>query len=363
MNQNKFLKVFALVAFVVLCGVSCWATVESLHLLLPDWPVVAFWAVSVIFFVAASLGSKLFVDSFNQHDFVDNKGWQLIGGIVLMLGFWVCFSLPTNTHTFFYRSSIKDVVIKDLQETKGKLQDLANDGEAGKIITQEKADFRNRIDAIFSKFAAEINNPGDPGWAVKAEAVIIELESELGKIQRLKLKCNSFQCRQDLIKAMREHVDNLLESKLNTVYKARLDGINRGLDKPTIMKRIAEIQQIQDKIDKNQIDLNKSGKGTDIDNINQTLSSSYVIINKYSDVLIAEFDKQYPDLTKIAKEDKNVYGGVSKTTKMLKVIDVWKDFFAGKYAGHGFAYWIIIAALVDIAGFIFFTIAFKKDEY
>jgi hypothetical protein len=162
---------------------------------------------------------------------------------------------------------------------------------------------------------------------------------------------------------MREQVDNLVESKMNTVYKTRLDNINRGLDKATIKKRIAEIQKFQDRIDKNQIDLNKSGKGSDIDNINQTLSSSYVIINKYSDVLIGEFDKTYPNLTKIAKEDKEVYKGVSKTTKMLSVIDVWKDFFAGKYAGRGFTFWIVIACLVDIAGFIFFDIAFAKKEY
>jgi hypothetical protein len=178
MNKPGFLKIFALVAFVVLCGVSCWATVESLHLLLPSWPVIFFWAVTVIFFVVASIGTKLIVDSLNQKLFIENRWWRLIGGIILLLAFWVCFSLPTNTHTFFFRASISDVVIKDLQETKGKLQDLANDGEAGKIIAQEKADFRNRIDAIFSKFAAEINNPGNPGWADKAEAVIIELEGE-----------------------------------------------------------------------------------------------------------------------------------------------------------------------------------------
>jgi hypothetical protein len=282
MNQNKFLKIFALFAFVVLLGASCWATVESLHLLLPDWPVVLFWAVTVIFFVCASLGSKLIVDSFNPDIFVKNRGWRLIGGIVLMLAFWVC-SLTTNTHTFFYRASIKDVVIKDLQETKSKLQDLANDGEAGKIIAQEKADFRNKIDATFAKFAAEINNPGNPGWADKAEAVIIELESELGEIQRLRLACQNFQCRQELIRAMREQVDKMKESKLTTVYDARLAGINRGLDKPTIQQRISDIQKIQDRIDHNQIDLNKSGKKSDIDILNQTLSSSYVIINKYSD--------------------------------------------------------------------------------
>ncbi len=355
MNENKFLKIFSIVAFVVLMGVSCWATVESLHLLLPSWPVIFFWAVTVIFFVVASIGTKMIVDSFNQRIRVDNRGWRLVGGILLLLTFWICFSLPTNTHTFFYRAVVKDVLIRDLTETKGKLQDLSNDGEAGKIIAQEKADFRNRIDAIFSKFAAEINNPGNPGWADKAEAVIIELEGELGKIQRLKLKCNSFQCRQDLIKAMREQVDNLLESKLNTVYKTRLDNINRGLDKPTINKLIAQIQKVQDKIDKNPANNDEPTEETTI-----ILSQAYKIIEKYSDVLIVNFDKQYPGMTKIAKEDKQAYAGVSKTEKMRSVIDVWKDFFAGKYAGRGFAFWIIIACLVDIAGFIFFDIAFAK---
>lgn len=358
MNKTSFFKIFAIVAFLALMGVSCWATVESLHLLLPSWPVIFFWVITVIFFVVASLGSKLIVDSFNQRIRVDNRGWQFIGGFILMLSFWICFSLPTNTHTFFYKTAIKDVLIRDLTETKGKLQDLANEGEAGKIIAQEKADFKNKVDAVFSKFAAEINNPGNPGWADKAEAVIIELEGELGKIQRLDLKCHSFQCRQELIKAMRQQVDNMMESKLNTVYKTRLNNINRGLDKPAINKLIAKIQVVQEKIDK--ISNNNDEPTEETTN---TLSQAYKIIEKYSDVLIINFDEQYPALTKIAKEDKKAYAGVSKTERMLSVLDVWKDFFAGKFTGRGFAYWIVISALVDIAGFIFFDIAFAKKEY
>jgi hypothetical protein len=358
MNQKSFLQIFALVAFLVLMGVSCWATVESLHLLLPSWPVIFFWAVTVIFFVVASIGTKLIVDSLSQRLFIEHRGWQLISGIILLIAFWVSFSLPTNTHTFFYRAAVKDVVIRDLTETKGKLQDLANEGEAGKIIAQEKADFKNKIDAIFSKFAAEINNPGNPGWADKAEAVIIELEAELGKVQRLKLRNSSFQGRQELIKAMREQVDKLVDSKLNTVYKTRLDNINRGLDKPAINKLIADLQKVQNKIDAHPTSNDEPTEATTV-----TLSQAYKIIEKYSDVLISNFDKQYPALTKIAKEDKLIYAGVSRTERMRSVIDVWRDFFAGKYAGRGFAFWIIVAALVDIAGFIFFDIAFAKKEY
>jgi hypothetical protein len=357
-NKTNFFQIFALASFGVLMGVSCWATVESLHLLLPSWPVFFFWAVAVIFFVVASIGTKLIVDSLNQKIFIESRGWRLIGGIVLLLAFWLCFFLPTNTHTFFYRASIKDVLIRDLTETKGKLQELANDGQAGKIISQEKADFRNKIDATFSKFAAEINNPGNPGWRDKAEAVIIELEASLGKIQRLKLRCQDFQCRQELIKAMREHVDNLLDSKLKTTYETRLANINKGLDKPEISKLISKIESVQKKIDNNPTRNDEPTEETTV-----TLSQAYTIINQYSDVLITEFEKKYPDQIKNTIEDKKVYAGVSKTEKMRSVIDVWKDFFAGKYGGRGFAFWIILAALVDIAGFIFFDIAFAKKEY
>ncbi|MDR0541715.1 MAG: hypothetical protein LBH19_05825, partial [Dysgonamonadaceae bacterium] len=94
MNQSNFFKYFAIIAFVVLMGVSCWATVESLHLLLPNWPVILFWAVTVIFFVVASLGTKLIVDSFNHRIRVENRIGRLIGGIILLLAFWLCFSLP-----------------------------------------------------------------------------------------------------------------------------------------------------------------------------------------------------------------------------------------------------------------------------
>lgn len=54
---------------------------------------------------------------------------------------------------------------------------------------------------------------------------------------------------------------------------------------------------------------------------------------------------------------------VTKTTRLLSVIDTWMDFINGKYAGRGFIFWIIISILVDVAAFVFFDIAFKKSEY
>ncbi|MEO1262968.1 MAG: hypothetical protein AAFZ15_29435 [Bacteroidota bacterium] len=358
MNKKNFFQIFALVAFLVLMVVSCWATVESLHLLLPSWPIIIFWAMTIIFFVVASYGTKLIVDSLNQKLFIDNRGWKLISGGILLFAFWICFSLPTNTHTFFYRASITDVLIKDLTETKNKLQNLANEGQAGKIISEEKANFENRIDNIFSKFAAEINNPGLPGWADRAEAEIIELEGELGEVQRLKPRCKSFSCRQELIEEMRKQVEELKESKMRTTYDTRLANINRGLDKKEISKLIDNIEGIQAKVKEN-----PSSSDEPTEKTTALLSQAYKIVQQYSDVLIIEFEKSYPDQMQIAREDKETYAGVSKTDRMRSVIDVWKDFFAGKYGGRGFIYWIVVAALVDIAGFICFSVAFAKKEY
>jgi hypothetical protein len=127
------------------------------------------------------------------------------------------------------------------------------------------------------------------------------------------------------------------------------------LDKPAINKLIADIDKVQKKIDANPNNNDEPTEGT-----STILSHAYKIIEKYSDELIIAFDKEYPEQTKIAKEDKKAYACVSKTEKKRSVIEVWKEFFAGEYAGGSFVFWIILAALVDIAGFIFFDIAFKR---
>ncbi|MFZ1705310.1 MAG: hypothetical protein WAT79_13260 [Saprospiraceae bacterium] len=358
MNQTSFLKIFSTFAFMAFLFISCWATVDSLHLLLPSWPKFIFWIATVGFFVLAAIGSKLIVDSFNMRVRVDQRGWRIIGGIILLLIFWIFFLLPTNTHTFFYRSAIKDILVRDLTETKTKLQNLENEGDAGTIIAQEKADFRRKIDGMFAKFASEINNPGDLGWAKKAESVIIELEGELGKIQRLKLKTNTLRGRNDLISEMRVQVEKLLESKIKNTYDQRLININKALDKPQIKKLIREIEFVQNKMQMKPKDNDEPTEKTNI-----ILSQAYKIIDKYSDVLINEFEKSHPDKIKLAKEDKIYFSGVSKTERMRSVIEVWKDFFSGKYSDRGFIFWILIAAIVDIAGFIFFDIAFKRRDF
>ena len=63
-------------------------------------------------------------------------------------------------------------------------------------------------------------------------------------------------------------------------------------------------------------------------------------------------------------KDKELYTAENletNTKRMLSVIDVWMDFFRGKYP-ISFLFYVLLSVLVDVAAFIFFDFAFKKRE-
>lgn len=360
MNDNKFWKIFCIAAFLILMVASCYATVESLHLLLPSWPIIPFWAITIIFFVVSSLGTKMISDSLNTNINVDGRRSKLIGGILLLVFFWGFFSLPTNTHTLFYKSTVSDVLTRDLTETRSTLQDLANEGQAGKIISEEKEKFRNEVRQLFAKFSSEFYDPSNPGWGGEAENVIAQIEAKIGTIQRIEPQCASFSCREKFMALMRKQIiDEKLESKIKAVYDVRLANINRGLDKSEINQLIDDITDLQEKISESTLLV----KGEPSEKTTNMLSRAYKIIEKYSDILIAEFDEEYPEKMTITRAEKVRYAGISETEKLRSVVEVWKDYFAGKFTGRGFTFWVALSALVDIAGFIFFGQAFKTKEY
>ena len=349
MEQNNFFKIFSIFAFVVLMGVSCWATVESLHLLLPSWPILLFWAVTVIFFVVASLGTLWIVNSLNSRIIPnEHRGWKLIGGIILLLAFWVCFSLPTNTHTFFYKSEVTPVLLDELEKTKHNLELLNSGGNAIKMIEEEKAIFTDKVNNAFTRVKDEIMDKNNIGFGDKAKRALLDLQTILGDnvvFQEPKF-IDSEQGRRNCIANLQSQKDAFLKSKLETIYGNRLETIKNELAKAEIDKQIQAIQNIQNHIQLHPTDHKEPSQAT-VD----VLIRSFSIISKFSDYLV---DK---DKTK----DKLVHEfELPKTKRLLSVFDVWKDFFNGRFAGRGFGFWIMLGALVDIAGFIFFDLAFRN---
>lgn len=353
MEENKTLKIISLCGFAIFAAVSCWATAESLHLLLPSWPSFMCWAVTIGFFVIASIGTKLIVDSFNQNIYLEKRGLRLIGGILLTLVFWLICSMPTNTHTFFYRTAAPDIVTQDLALTKSYLQQL-RDNVKNETEIKEKLDSLERgvnsgVTALFN----EIENMAQPGFGPRAKAILIEIAKDLlvSRIPELSYQgttASQQKALKDQYNAMIGELLNNRKSELRTNYTDPQE----KLFMPEAAKAIETIESIEDSV--MQMDANGVVDNNLIAQADIALQKGYTTIKNYADYVIFKSDL-----------DKELYTAdnlVTKTTKLLSVIDVWKDFLAGKHAGRGFVFWIVISILVDIAAFIFFDIAFKKRE-
>jgi len=353
MEENKTLKIISLCGFAIFAAVSCWATAESLHLLLPSWPSFMCWAVTIGFFVIASIGTKLIVDSFNQNIYLEKRGLRLIGGILLTLVFWLICSMPTNTHTFFYRTAAPDIVTQDLALTKSYLQQL-RDNVKNETEIKEKLDSLERgvnsgVTALFN----EIENMAQPGFGPRAKAILIEIAKDLlvSRIPELSYQgttASQQKALKDQYNAMIGELLNNRKSELRTNYTDPQE----KLFMPEAAKAIETIESIEDSV--MQMDANGVVDNNLIAQADIALQKGYTTIKNYADYVTFKSDS-----------DKELYTAdnlVTKTTKLLSVIDVWKDFLAGKHAGRGFVFWIVISILVDIAAFIFFDIAFKKRE-
>lgn len=53
---------------------------------------------------------------------------------------------------------------------------------------------------------------------------------------------------------------------------------------------------------------------------------------------------------------------MTRTHRMLSVVEVWKDIFSGKFTGREVVLWILLSVLVDIAAFVFFSLATARDD-
>lgn len=354
MEEKGFLKFIYLVGFIIFAAASCWATEESLHLLLPNWPEFMCWSVTIGFFIIASIGTKMIVDSLNQNIYLEKRGIILTGGILLTLIFWLFCSMPTNTHTFFYRTAICDVVTQDLATTKGYLQQLRDNVKTEIEIKTKIENFEREVNSKMTALFSEIDNMANPGFGPRAKNILIDIAKTLqvAKIDELSYSNSSPQT----IKALKQQYNNMITELLN----ARKDELRNNYRKPQenifqpeAKKSISNIETIEGHI--TQMDAAGEIDNNIIAQADVVLQKGYTLINNYSDFITFKSDA-----------DKELYTSdnlVTKTTQMLSVIDVWGDYFSGKHEGRGFIFWIIVSILVDIAAFIFFDLAFKKNEY
>lgn len=350
MNDNSYLKIFTLIGFLAFAAVSCWATAESLHMLLPDLPAILCWVVTVGFFFIASWGTKMIVDSFNQNIYMEKRGLSLVGGIIIVIVFWLFCSMPTNTHTFFYRNLINDRVTHDISTTQLYLGQIKDGSVTADKIKDKQKELLNKIEIKLGELKAEIENDANPGNGPKAQAIFKDFAELLGvaKVEPLTYTGTSVQDRKKLYDAYRQKVLILSESKLKNIEEQMTPKSNTY--KKDAAKAYKNLELTKKYIDEGKLSLTDA---QGVKTVCEKLNQGYSTIKTH---------QQFADFKNEA--DKNAYTSANPETKvkrLLSVYDVWVDFLTGKFGGLSFLFWILVSVLVDIAAFIFFDIAFKKQ--
>lgn len=351
MEQKNYLKLIWMVAFIAFAAVSCWATAESLHLLLSSWPLAMCWVVTVGFFIIASLGTKMIVDSLNQDIYLEKRGLRLVGGIVIVLIFWLICSMPTNTHTFFYRTVINDKVNTDISTTRGHLSQIKNNTNNKTQATVKVNELKNNVDVLLGELEAEIKNEVNPGFGPKSKEILRKFATllEVDKVEPLSYKGTSKQDRDKLCDAYRTKIYILAENRATNIMAHILSPNSDNIKE---VKRDDEnLALVKKYIGDKTINLNDA---EDVEDVCDKLNTAYNTVKKNSDFI--NFSSKTDEANYTADNP------ITKVKRMISVFDVWEDFMAGEYAGHGFMFWIIISILVDIGAFIFFDLAFKKRE-
>lgn len=341
MNEKSFLKIGAIVFFLILGAYSCWATAHSLHLLMPTLPIILVWGVTIAFFFVASYGTKMITDSLNQNVYQENRKVKLSCGIILVVLFWLVCSMPTNTHTFFYNQKIGDVVTQDIKITQGYLSQL----ESRQVTLPAYDTLETNVKQLQLAMNNEFNGLGYSGRRGNGQYVMDfmrQINNLLNSNVPIDTRVNVY--------------DVSILNRYNTSITRELD---RNKRQKYQTQDAAKAQLLNDDlfVMADTISVMVNAGNIDEDIIKQTegvLQGAYALI-KYNEQFVA-FDEA----------DKEIYTAenlVTRTKRLLSVFDVWVDFIKGRYAGSGFIFWVIISILVDLGAFIFFDIAFAKKEY
>lgn len=340
----------AFIAFLILAAISCWATEHSFHLLIKWMPEPFVWGLTIAFFIVASYGTKMIVDALNKDLWMDHRRRTFWIGVVLVFIFWLLMSMPTNTHTFFYNHNIGNKVQEDLTTTSTYLEQI----KSRQNVDSAYYVVHDQVNDKFKLVEAEFNATGGTGHRGNGEYVR-KLLGEINPILEKEIPGSSIKFNDA------KWAWNNADQKILTGYETQK---NRSLE---------QIKDQNYKVSKTAAgeaaeDIRKIGLMTDtIKVMVETGSIHEDIITQVEGVILSGYTcvKNNQKYVKFDNQkDKKLYTAENletNTKRMLSVIDVWIDFFKGKYP-VSFLFYVLLSILVDVAAFIFFDFAFKKRE-
>ena len=347
--MGTFKTVGCLIAFILLAGISCWATEQSLHLLLPTgWPEILVWGITIAFFCVASWGTKLIVDSLTSNDFIENRNSKLVGGIVLVVLFWIIMSMPTNTHTFFYNDKIGSVITKDIATTNAYLTQIIDKGTAStKVLDDEGIRLQEQIEDLRAHIVRQFYGE-EPPYKKGNGPLIGDYLKQINIVLRSNIiqDPNYNSADPAILNRYQVEINKALDDALKT-HTITAQSIKAASDQRRRLSALSD--SIQNHIAVGHLSENE------IKQCEKELNDGYATIE--ANKIFLDFDPESDDEKVYTQENAE-----TRTKRMASVIDVFfVDFLQGKYPAS-FWYYVILSILVDVAAFIFFDIAFHKKD-
>lgn len=362
MGKINYLKILWIVLYLLLAALSCFVTEESIHLSFPTYSVPMCWIITISFYLIASLGGSLLLDSFSRKpviSFIDVKHHRtacMIIGTLILVVFWLVFSMPTNTHTFLYRNQIDKTVSQDITTTKNYLNQLKVAKVSEEMIARKQAIMEQNAKGTIENLCAEIINKGNPGDGPTADSIRRSLAGILNIPNFDKLSYTGGRSKielEGLCELYRQKAQNLIELRKDQIRQELL-----GLDRmrPIYTKeaesRIDNIQAWENAWQLEKVDVTDAGN---IRDLQKRLSDGYATIKNYQEFVV------FPNDEGIEKTRYTSQVLTTRIERLISVLDTWWDFLTGRFGANlAMVFCIFVAVLVDLAAFVFFYLALKK---
>jgi len=323
----------------------------------PDLKRWGAWLIAVMSFIVASLCFSQLLKSLNRNEDFYGKLFGRTGAFLLgflgLIFFWLCISLPTNTHTLIYGSKIKSVMTEDLTRTKGYLETLKTNHKGIKDINSQYSSVSAQINSQLESMRKEIDHPGHEGIGYRFNAIIDNIDRVLSTAIGRDIRLTRVE-RVGSNRAQWLHTYSFYQKAAFgqlQVYRNQCD---------------EKIRQIRHNMNDKELDAKIINISLALKDISDMNGVNHDVINAASNDLAKSYSyiKNNAQHIDFKPEDVVRYTAEPITTdaeSLLNVQDVISDYVkTDRYKGCG--YWILIAMLVDIAGFIFFYIGFNSKN-
>lgn len=367
-NQSTAFEKICAAAFVFLATISCLATAQSLTLTL-GLEILPFWAtlilafiLSVFVYILTSYCFKQMIDSHNDRycasicKTIPDRRKMFWGGLLGVLFFWIICSLPTNTHSMLHMKVAKQVALAEL-ENQLQIFKKATISDKNTLYDEFYTDsvgMRRDFQNFKGKLDFEVTRKDEEGFGSKARRIVEQVKSrfkpDIQKIGFIFETPRTAMTDDQLLEFYKSQFDNLANQIANDQHASYLIRKQKWDEETADIN--GKIARIETTIASLKQKGNSIGDAKDVidDGYNQQSYKEQILNN----VEVLKDPSKSHDPSNVEKY--NIY----RIDRLYSVFNVWGDFFSGKLPKEfDMLYWIMWAAILDIAALIFSGIAFR----